>query len=82
MKIVLAVLLMLGSQLSSAKVSWEEAILVEQQLVATAGIENVYQCTYSLLVGGTYRFSTRYKGSNCPYSLVVNIESGKWKERK
>ncbi len=82
MKKIFLIFLLFISHNAIARLSWDEAQLVEDKLLGTAGGENIYQCTYQLLSGGTYRFSTRYKGFNCPYSIVVNIESGKWKERR
>lgn len=75
-------MLLIFSNHSIAKVSWDEANLVEQSILSSAGVENVFQCTYQLLTGGSYRMSIRYKGYTCPQSIVVNIESGKWKERR
>ncbi len=79
---ILAIILCVAPQLVFARVSWDEATLVDHQLLGSAGVENVFQCTYQLVTGGTYRMSIRYKGFTCPQSIVVNIESGKWKERR
>jgi hypothetical protein len=79
MRTVLAIILCITTQFAFAGVSWNEAILVNQKMLGSAGGENVFECTYQLLTGGTYRFSTRYKGYVCPYSILVNIETGKWK---
>ncbi len=80
MKKIFLIFLLVISNNAFARLSWDEASLVDHKLLGTAGGENIYQCTYQLITGGTYRFSIRYKGFNCPYSIVVNIESGKWKE--
>lgn len=82
MKKILGIILCVITQLAVARMSWDEATLVEHQLIGSTGVENVFQCTYQLVTGGTYRMSIRYKGFSCPQSIVVNIESGKWKERR
>ncbi len=82
MKKMLAIILCIVPQIALARISWDEATLLDHQLLGTAGAENVYKCTYQLVTGGTYRMSIRYKGFSCPQSIVVNIESGKWKERR
>lgn len=82
MKRILAIILCIVSPLVIAKVSWDEVHLVNHKVLGTAGAENIFECTYQLVTGGTYRMSIRYKGYVCPQSIVVNIESGKWKERR
>lgn len=82
MKKILGIILCIVPQIVLARVSWDEATLVDHQLIGSTGLENVFQCTYQLVTGGSYRVSIRYKGYSCPQSIVINIESGKWKERR
>ena len=81
MKKILLVLLLVSSS-AFARLSWDQANLTDQKQLGTAGAETVFECSYQLATGGTYSFTIRYKGFSCPQSIVVNIESGKWKERR